>query len=66
MMEEKNRATGSGRFAAAGEAAVKRLNRIHRVRCLKATALPLCGGGLLVILEIIFFYYICIDLYHQR
>jgi len=38
------------RFAAAGELAVKRLNAVHCFRCLKASALPLCGGGLIAIL----------------
>ncbi|MFT5410397.1 MAG: chemotaxis protein histidine kinase CheA [Verrucomicrobiales bacterium] len=58
-MSETNEKTTSnqqtGRFAAAGEAAVKRLNLVHWLRCLRSSALPVCGGSLLVILSLRYF-----------
>jgi hypothetical protein len=43
------------RFAEAGEAAVRRLGLVHMVRYLKMSALPVCGGGLLLILSLRYF-----------
>ena len=43
------------RFAEAGDAAVRRLDQVHWMRFLRASALPLCGGGLLVILALRYF-----------
>ena len=47
--------TAGKRFAEAGELAVKRLNAIHCFRFLKASALPICGGGVVVILAMRYF-----------